>query len=190
MAALLRTLIGFVLGRVIALLSRLHSGPVHRTATRRTFLRNAALGASGVGVLQLVGGFVWFWWPNKTGAFGSVITVGAEQIPEVGAEPYRDVPGKFFLVRNDDGLLALYNKCPHLGCAVPWHGPPDADNAFQCPCHGSLYNYVGERTGGPAPRPMDYMTIAVNDDGSIGVDTGDIKTRSAYDPEQAAPYSA
>lgn len=191
-----RILFGLVIGgiaaRLMALLARfqLGHGSMAKKATRRTFLRNAALGSAGVVLAEIVGGFLYFWWPNKTGAFGSELPVSASVVPPVGGVPYRDVPGKFLLVHNDDGLLALYTKCPHLGCTVPWHGPAEAPNAFQCPCHGSMYDYNGVRTGGPAPRPMDYMAISVNDDGSLMVDTGDIRTRSAYTPDQAAPYPA
>src|SRR3712207_6879469 len=51
---------------------------------------------------------------------GSEITVRAEDIPPVDAPPLRNIQGKFFLVHSPDGLLALYTKCPHLGCTVPW----------------------------------------------------------------------
>jgi cytochrome b6-f complex iron-sulfur subunit len=196
MVPLGRALVGVVLGgvgaRALGLLARLHVGPgsMARKATRRTFVRNAALGSSAVVLAEITAGAVWLMWPNKTGEFGGEIPLSAETIPEVNAEPYLNVPGKFYLVHNQDGLLALYTKCPHLGCTVPWEGPPESDQAFQCPCHGSMYDYNGNRTGGPAPRPMDYMAISVNDDGSISVDTGDIRTRSGYDPSQAAPYPA
>jgi cytochrome b6-f complex iron-sulfur subunit len=130
-------------------------------------------------------------WPNKTGAFGSELTVRAADVPAVEAPPFRNIQGKFFLVHNPDGLLALYTKCPHLGCTVPWVGPPDSPHAFQCPCHGSMYDYNGVRTGGPAPRPMDYMAVSVDPaTGNVTVDTGDISQRTAYSPDQAVPYSA
>jgi Rieske Fe-S protein len=52
-----------------------------------------------------------------------------------------------------------------------------------------MYDYVGLRTGGPAPRPLDYMTVRVDDaTGNVTVDTGDINQRLDYAPEQAAPY--
>lgn len=196
MAALMRTVVGLVLGglsaKLLALLARLHVGPsnIHQAKTRRTFLRNAALGASGAFGALLSGGFIWFWWPNKTGAFGSEIPVSADSVPDVKGTPLRNVQGKFWLVHNDDGLMALYTVCPHLGCSVPWVGPADSPQAFQCPCHGSMYDYNGVRTGGPAPRPMDYMGISVQDNGSLMVDTGNIQQRSDYDPSQATPYTA
>ncbi len=68
-------------------------------------------------------------------------------------------------------------------------GPPDSRRAYQCPCHGSTYNYSGERTGGPAPRPLDLMRVGVDGD-TVRVDTGDITTRSAYHKNQAVAYPA
>ena len=198
MSSLLRTLTGWLLGslgaRLIALLARFQTGSpaVAKRATRRMFVRNAALGSVGVVLAEIAGGFIYFSWPHKTGAFGSKIPVSADVIPKVEGDPYRSVPGRFFLVHNQDGLLALYTKCPHLGCTVPWVGPATAPNAFQCPCHGSRYDYNGVRTGGPAPRPMDLMVVEVNDDGSVVVDTDPAKItqRQGYSKDQAAPYTA
>jgi cytochrome b6-f complex iron-sulfur subunit len=195
MFMILRTLFGLVVGwvasTIFALLGRHSQGSLAVRPDRRQFLRNAALGAVG-SVLALTGAATGLLlWPNKTGAFGSEITVRAEDVPPVDAPPLRNIQGKFFLVHSPDGLLALYTKCPHLGCTVPWVGPPDSPNAFQCPCHGSMYDYVGVRTGGPAPRPMDLMAVRVDQaTGNVTVDTGDISQRLAYAPEQAAPYSA
>ncbi len=58
----------------------------------------------------------------------------------------------------DTGIVALYQKCPHLGCRVPWC---DTSQWFECPCHGSKFNRVGEKTGGPAPRGMDRFPFDV-----------------------------
>jgi cytochrome b6-f complex iron-sulfur subunit len=182
--------VGWVTSVVLGLLGRHRSqGSLTVRPDRRQFVRNAALGAVG-SVLALAGaGFVGLLWPLKTGAFGSELTVRAEDVPPVDGPPYRNIQGKFYLVHNTDGLLALYTKCPHLGCTVPWVGPPDSSNAFQCPCHGSMYNYDGVRTGGPAPRPMDFMTVTVDDaTGNVMVDTGDIHQRTDYAPSQAVAY--
>lgn len=195
MVMILRTMIGLVVGwvvsAVLSLLGRHNSqGSLTVRPDRRQFVRNAALGATG-SVLALFGaGFVGLLWPLKTGAFGSELTVRAEDVPPIEGTPYRNIQGKFFLVHNNDGVMALYTKCPHLGCTVPWVGPPDSPNAFQCPCHGSMYDFVGVRTGGPAPRPMDYMAVTVDETtGNVTVDTGDIRQREEYAPSQAAPYA-
>jgi cytochrome b6-f complex iron-sulfur subunit len=190
MFPLVRTLFGVVLGgliaRIAAIMSRLHGGSSFESKkiARRGFVRNATLGAVLVILTEIGVGFVRFWWPNKTGAFGKALTVPAANLPEVNGAPYAYTPGKFYLVHTQDGVMALYWKCPHLGCTVPW---VPAENQFHCPCHGSIYNYEGVRTGGPAPRPMDYMTVTIAASGDIVVDTGDIHTREAYDPSQAVP---
>jgi len=54
-----------------------------------------------------------------------------------------------------------------------------------------MYDFNGVRTGGPAPRPMDYMTVRVDPaNGNVTVDTGDIHQRLAYSPDQAVPFTA
>lgn len=67
----------------------------------------------------------------------------------------------------DEGVVALYQKCPHLGCRVPWC---DSSQWFECPCHGSKYNRVGEKKGGPAPRGMDRFPFDVVG-GKLVIDT-------------------
>ncbi|MDP4981567.1 MAG: hypothetical protein NWQ01_06155, partial [Ilumatobacteraceae bacterium] len=42
-----------------------------------------------------------------------------------------------------------------------------------CPCHGSQYNRVGEKKGGPAPRGMDRFGVSVNN-GLVVIDTGTV----------------
>ena len=71
----------------------------------------------------------------------------------------------------DGGLVALYQKCPHLGCRVPECA---TSQWFECPCHGSKYNQVGEKRAGPAPRGMDRFATEIGADGSLIVDTGTI----------------
>ena len=66
------------------------------------------------------------------------------------------------------GLVALYQKCPHLGCRVP---ECKSSQWFECPCHGSQYNRVGEKKGGPAPRGMDRFGLSVDSSGNVVVDT-------------------
>jgi cytochrome b6-f complex iron-sulfur subunit len=191
MIPLMRTLVGVLLGGIIGrlatLLSRLQGSHTieSKKIARRGFLRNATLGAVVILLVQFTAGFVRFFWPNKTGAFGKVLTVAATNIPPVNGTPFTDTQGKFYLVHTPDGLMALYWKCVHLGCTVPW---VPAENQFHCPCHGSIYNYEGVRTGGPAPRPLDYRTVAIDKaSGDVLVNTGAIHTRTAYDPSQATP---
>ncbi len=69
------------------------------------------------------------------------------------------------------GLIASYQKCPHLGCRVP---QCTSSQWFECGCHGSQYNRVGEKKGGPAPRGMDHFPLEFSAAGDVLVDTGTI----------------
>ena len=134
-------------------------------------------------------------WPGESEGFGSVITVGA--IPDVLAEIsanngflYRP-EGRMWITEFpaaaleraapvyaettawpgiEAGVKAIFQKCPHLGCRVPECG---SSQNFECPCHGSVYNRVGEKRGGPAPRGMDFFGMTV-EGGILRVDTGDV----------------
>jgi len=182
-----RTILSLTVGRTLARIVGVHhSGPTR--VGRRSFVRNAALGS--VGVLSTLGGgvFVRLLWPNKTGDFGKELRVAAVNVPAVGAQPYVNTSGKFYVVHTDAGVMALYWKCPHLGCTVPPFNT--STKSFNCPCHGSIYTYEGEVIGGPAPRPMDFMATTVDPStGDLVVDTGTIQTRSAYNPDQAVPLA-
>jgi cytochrome b6-f complex iron-sulfur subunit len=68
------------------------------------------------------------------------------------------------------GVVALYQKCPHLGCRVP---ECSSSQWFECQCHGSQYNRVGEVRGGPAPRGMDRFAVSVSN-GNLTIDTGSV----------------
>ena len=180
-----RTILSLTVGRTLArVVGVQHSGPTR--VGRRSFVRNATLGSVGVLSALTGGSFVRWLWPNKTGDFGKELTIPAASVPPVGAQPYVSSAGKFYLVHTEDGVMALYWKCVHLGCTVP---PLNTNtNTFNCGCHGSIYAYNGDYLGCPAPRPMDYMATTVDEaTGNLLVDTGEIKTRTAYDPSQATP---
>ena len=164
--------------------------------SRRQFFNRSTVILMGTSIGAFsAAGFVAFLWPTATGGFGQVVGVGkhrrhqgrgargnsgffyapsartwfteypAESLPD--AEAVYDEP--IFAGMRDYGLVALYQKCPHLGCRVP---DCASSRWFECPCHGSQYNQVGEKKGGPAPRGMDRFSISVDGAGNVSVDTG------------------
>ena len=148
------------------------------TVSRRQFL-GIAWGGSVALVLAQVGvALIKFIQPISTGGFGGSIYAG--QIEEFAINSVnRVLAGRFFISRTDDGIIALWQKCTHLGCAVPW----DEDKSqFHCPCHGSLFNEVGEVLSGPAPRPLDFFPVDISS-GEVWVDTSQPTTRSKHDSE-------
>ena len=105
--------------------------------------------------------------PKPSGAFGGVVGAGTVQdYPEGTVKYFLD--GRFYVTSAAGALVALYQKCPHLGCRVPFC---DSSGRFECPCHGSIYNIRGEYVQGPAPRGMDRFPIRI-DNGKVLVDTG------------------
>jgi cytochrome b6-f complex iron-sulfur subunit len=88
--------------------------------------------------------------------------------------------GRCYLARTEDGLLALRQKCTHLGCAAQWN---ETTQTFQCRCHGSEFDRVGEVLAGPAPRPLDVLPITIENDEVYIASTQPIE-RAAFDPAQ------
>ncbi|NLG70128.1 MAG: Rieske 2Fe-2S domain-containing protein [Firmicutes bacterium] len=121
-------------------------------------------------------------WPRRVTGFGSRIDAGPlANFPVGSVTPFRE--GKFYLSRLEDGIIALYWRCTHLGCTVPWR---EEENLFHCPCHGSIYERTGQNIAGPAPRPLDYMTVEIVN-GRVIVNTREIHERSVHLPEHVTP---
>lgn len=78
------------------------------------------------------------------------------------------------VVKDSDGSywIALYQKCVHLGCTVPFRNDC---NSFKCPCHGSHYNVDGEYLDGPAPRSLDRFALVFSGS-DVNVNTGVINS--------------
>jgi len=136
----------------------------------------ALFGQAGVALLQ-------YFKPRITpGGFGSKVIAGRPQEFKPGTVSLVQRGHCYISRLEDGGLLALWQRCTHLGCTVPWR---EDEGQFHCPCHSSLFNAKGEVIGGPAPRPLDLFPIEVVD-GNLVVDTGQPITRDAYDPSQAS----
>lgn len=123
------------------------------------------------------GGAGGMFWPIKLTGFGGMVPVPKKLGEIKDGEVVTVREGKYYLTRSGDHMMALYWKCVHLGCTVPWN---DAAHLFMCPCHGSVYNIDGQNVAGPAPRPLDFMEIKV-DGQTILVNTGKITTRARHE---------
>lgn len=163
--------------------------------TRREFLRRVWWGTAGLLVIEAAGGLIISLWPRlKAGAFGSKVSIGS--VEEVKAFPLGSIvyfkEPRFYLSRvEENGFLALYRKCTHLGCVVPWLPTESSEDElaekgrFNCPCHGSIFDRYGVVKAGPAPRPLDLFPITV-EGGEVIVDTGAIIQRSGFAEYQVA----
>ena len=166
--------------------------------SRRMFFNRATvtLTSAGLGAF-FAAGFVAFLWPTASGGFGQDVTVGKlddildtirtgdgffyapsartwiTEYPSEALPKARAVYDENILAGMEQGIVALYQKCPHLGCRVPSCA---TSQWFECPCHGSQYNRVGEKKAGPAPRGMDRFPVTIGANGDVTVSTGTIVT--------------
>ncbi len=147
---------------------------------RRQFLGLAWLTTGLLFVGETLGALFKFIQPVITGGFGGTVKAGTlEEFPPGSITLVKE--GRFFLSRLDDGsFLALWQRCTHLGCSVPWE---EDEELFHCPCHGSIFDKLGEVQGGPAPRPMDYFPVTI-EGGEVFVNTEEALERTAFDPSQ------
>lgn len=184
---------------------------IRRRLSRRGVLKLAfwmSLGAMAVGAGATIVNSLY---PRTVDAFGGPVVVPPARIPKPGAAPAQNLDGHFLLVNlepdegriandaapADGGLLALWWKCPHLGCTVPWKGdyragpekdPLDRKGWFNCNCHASTYTKAGVKVSGPAPRSMDTMEISVGEDGEITVQTGKRQSGGEDNPRRAIAW--
>jgi cytochrome b6-f complex iron-sulfur subunit len=155
--------------------------------TRRDFFRGTLIGSLLVFGAEFGAGTLVFLWPNLRGGFGATIEAGPIEDLRTTIREDGQVyvgTGRFYVVPYDgqptedvdyaangvaaEGLMALYQRCVHLGCRVPFCGN---SKWFECPCHGSKYNRVGEKKAGPAPRGLDRFPVDASG-GNVVVDTG------------------
>jgi cytochrome b6-f complex iron-sulfur subunit len=161
--------------------------------SRRQFFNRATVTLMSAGLGGFGAAVIGFLWKGAEGGFGSKISAGKLDdivagirankgflyLPEARAwltEYPTESLSKAEVVYASQapvfagmssGIVALYQKCPHLGCRVPNCA---TSQWFECPCHGSQFNRVGEKKGGPAPRGMDRFAVSINN-GNVVIDT-------------------
>lgn len=168
--------------------------------TRRKFLNRALYAVFGLFLAQFAIGALAYVWPRLKGGFGTPINAGnindlkaaltdggtivpifvpaaqawivPFEVSELPGSSYEGVP---FVVAGGEGdgvgVMALWQRCVHLGCRVPECLP---SQGFECPCHGSRYNIHGEYNTGPAPRNMDRFALSVTDASDLIIETGTV----------------
>ena len=125
-----------------------------------------ALSAFGASCAAIV---VRFFFPRVLFEPGTRFRIGVPADFAPGVDERFKQSHRIWVVREPGRLFAIYAKCTHLGCTPNWI---EAENKFKCPCHGSGYDREGRNFEGPAPRPMDRVAIALDEEGQIVVDTG------------------
>ena len=95
------------------------------------------------------------------------------------------VKGKFFLIRLEDGFLALSRWCTHLNGLLSWK---KEHWEFLCPMHGARFDRTGiSRPYARSCPPLRTHPISITDDGEVMVDPDTAIEREGFSPDQLVP---
>lgn len=184
-------------------------------SSRRRFFNRAIFVVFGLVVAQFTLTSLAFMWPKLKKGFGSTYNAGDIEALKAEIIQGKTIVPKFFPTAQawvipieldvlpgssftdlpdivtggtDDGigLMALWMRCPHLGCRVPECIP---SQGFECPCHGSKFNIHGEYFAGPSPRNMDRFNVTTSEQGELIIHTGSVN-QTARSKTYTAQYPA
>jgi cytochrome b6-f complex iron-sulfur subunit len=202
--AILFTLVGgaMIMVNLFAIMRAKREGPkshrpligAPRQMSRRGFFGRILGLGFGVALLDFGALSLAMLWTTPKGGFGGKVVVPSNLADIRGEmattrQPFYYAPGRFYLVPYagnaaettykgglvGGGMMALYQRCVHLGCKVPFCV---TSQWFECPCHGSKYNKAGEYKQGPAPRGLDRFPLTVDGE-VVTVDTTFVVTGPA-----------
>ncbi len=132
--------------------------------TRRNFLSLGGYmlgGAASLGALGLIGKF---FWPNVAYGPPSKFNIGkATNYPDGANQNIADQ--KVSIIRHGSKIGAISMVCQHLGCTVA-----ASTTGYDCPCHGSKYDSIGNVTHGPAQIALNWFGISLTPSGDLEVD--------------------
>ena len=97
--------------------------------------------------------------------FGSSHKTGFAPIPENDLSQIKNDNGAIIKIKGNDigiykdssgKIYAVKPHCTHLGCLLTWN---NLDKTWDCPCHGSRFNYMGENIYDPAFKNLEKIEI-------------------------------
>jgi cytochrome b6-f complex iron-sulfur subunit len=149
--------------------------------SRRDVLKTAWVALGSLVALEAGGLTLAYMQPRLAeGEFGGQITAGLVDDFPPGSVTHIANARAYLSRLPDGGFLAIYQRCTHLGCSVPWD---QSANAFTCPCHSSEFDPQGELLSPPAPRPLDIFPVVI-EAGEVKIDTAAPVSRQSFEPAQ------
>ncbi len=116
---------------------------------------------------------------------GKVVAGRIEDFPIGSVTHIKD--GKFYLVRLQEGVLAINEVCTHMHCIVTYQ---QEHYRFYCACHYNKFTRKGEHIGHtPGVPPLHTYAIEFVD-GQIVVDTDTTHPRFPEEADQMVPVPA
>ena len=86
---------------------------------------------------------------------GGKLNMGEPELPEEkGVGVIVNVNGKRcgFYRDEEDNIYMVDTTCPHMSCELKWNSQ---ERSWDCPCHGSRFDYKGNILEGPAEYPLN-----------------------------------
>jgi cytochrome b6-f complex iron-sulfur subunit len=149
---------------------------VKTDVSRRDFLGLASSGVIILSSVAALAGVLRMTKPSVHYEESKVFKIGKPENFPVGTVKLLE-DKRVYIFSDNDGLHAISNVCTHLGCLVA-----ATSTGFQCPCHGSKFNRQGKVIAGPAPRPLPWLEISQNIDGTLVVDAAkEIKSGTIFE---------
>ena len=147
--------------------------PANPSIDRREFFLRMGLGSMGIDAAGTVAFAYQFLSPNVLYEPSPVVNMGSPESYQLDSVTL-DVDTRIFVIHTKEGFFSLSAVCTHLGCLTAWK--PDL-GIIACPCHGSKFamfqppgKKAGEKFDGPAPKPLPWLKMWVNDEGQLMVD--------------------
>lgn len=134
--------------------------------SRRKFFAKLGLGSLSIAAVGTAAFSYQYLEPNVLFEPSPVVNAGKPDRYPLGTVTI-DVNSGIYIIHSDEGYFSLSAVCTHLGCMTAWK--PET-NSIACPCHGSKFEQNGKKIEGPAPRPLPWKRIWLNDDGDLLVD--------------------
>jgi len=142
------------------------TGEINNDVNRRQFFAKLGLGSLGIAAAGTAAFAYQYLDPNVLYEPSPVVNAGKPDRYPLGSVTI-DVNSGIYIIHSDEGYFSLSAVCTHLGCMTAWK--PEL-TMIACPCHGSKFNEDGKKIEGPAPRPLPWKRIWLNDDGDLLVD--------------------
>ncbi len=133
---------------------------------RRQFFLKLGLGSLSIAAAGTVAFAYQYLEPNVLYEPSPVVNVGRPERFVLNSVTL-DVNSSIYIIHSQEGFFSLSAVCTHLGCLTTWAAEL---KQITCPCHGSKFNQNGAVIEGPAPKPLPWLKMWMNDDGELLVD--------------------